>query len=356
MKTGFRGTFVISWSQTELDGLDDAPIDSLRVGTAWSWTGDAVRVDVPGGVLRLEVAEEDAGLRRRAARKVQRMVGAAVQNRTDIDQIEVAEPLPDSSFVVTDGAQTFVVTVIDVGPAAPPLLMFFNTIPPRGTDLWVVHHSLTALSRPGSGNDGEAGGVICFTPGTMIDTPDGPRRVETLREGDRVRTADSGAQDILWIGSRRMTGARLYVMPQLRPVRFRAGALGIGRPDGDLLVSPQHRMVVRGPAARALFNTTEVLVPARDLVNGDTVTIDSSVREATYIHLLLPHHGIIRANGLETESFHPASADLSSLAAADRDRLRALLPGIDRDPHSYGDYARRNLSTSETAILMHDAA
>jgi hypothetical protein len=354
MKTGFRGTFVISWSQTELDGLDGVPIDSLRVGTAWSWSGDAVCVDGPGDVLRLDGAEDETGLRRRAARSVQRLVGAAVQNRSDIDRIEIAEPLPDSSFVVTDGARTFTVTVIDVGAEAPPLLMFFNAMPPRGTELWVVHHSLHALARVRSTED--AAGVICFTPGTMIDTPTGLRPVETLREGDRVQTGDSGAQDILWIGSRRMTGARLYVMPQLRPIRFRAGAMGIGQPDRDLLVSPQHRMVVRGAAARALFNTSEVLVPARDLVNGGSVGIDTAVREVTYVHLLLPQHAIIRANGLDSESFHPASADLSLLAAADRDRLLALLPGIDSDPHSYGGYARRHLSTSETAILMHDAA
>lgn len=354
MKTGFRGTFVISWSQTELDGLDGVPIDKLRVGTAWSWNGDALCVDGPGDVLRLDGASDDSGLRRRAARSVQRLVGAAVQNRTDIERIEIAEPLSDSSFVVTDGARTFTVTVIEAGPQAPPLLMFFNAMPPRRTDLWVVHHSLGALTRAGSAE--AAGGVICFTPKTMIDTPTGARPVETLREGDRVQTADSGAREILWIGSRRITGARLYVMPHLRPVRFRAGALGIGRPDRDLLVSPQHRMVVRGTAARALFNTPEVLVPARDLVNGGSVAIDTALREVSYVHLLLARHAIIRANGLDTESFHPADADLASLATADRGRLLALLPGIEADPHSYGGHARRHLSASETAILMHDAA
>ena len=72
MKTGFRGTFVISWSQTDIDGLEAAPLDALQVGAAWSWRGEAVQVDGPNDVLRLEGAEEVANLRRHAARKVRR--------------------------------------------------------------------------------------------------------------------------------------------------------------------------------------------------------------------------------------------------------------------------------------------
>jgi hypothetical protein len=354
MKTGFRGTFVISWSQTDVDGLNSAPIEALEVGAAWSWHGEAVRVDGPTELLRLDQANGEAELRRRAARTVRRLVGAAVQNRTDIDSIEVDEPLMDRSFVVTNGTQSYTVTVIEVGPGQKPLLMFLDDLPPKGVDLWVVHHTLSSLADPSSRP--MDGGVICFTPGTRISTPDGPRQVQDLREGDKIQTRDNGAKEILWIGARRMTGARLFVMPKLRPVRIRVGALGIGRPEEELLVSPEHRMLLRGAPAQALFNTPEVLVPARDLVNGSTVVTDLSVREVTYIHLLLEDHQILWANGVETESFHPANAAMSSLDDTDRKRLLRMLPGIDQDPHKYGDYARRNLSPSEAAILMHELA
>lgn len=354
METGFRGTFVISWSQTDVDGLDAAPIEAIEVGAAWSWRGEAVRIDGPVNILRLDGAVGGAELRRRAARTVRQLVGAAVPEAAVHPAAEIEEPLLDSHFVVTNGARSYIVTVIELGGGARPLLMFHDDIPPRDTELWIVQHSLGALMRPR--DDSRPGGVICFTPGTLIDTPQGPRPVEELREGDRVSTRDNGPQEILWIGSRRMTGARLYVMPQLRPVRFRAGALGIARPERALLVSPEHRILVRGPAARALFNTSEVLVPARDLVDGDTVQVDRVLREVTYVHLLLPQHQIIRANGIDTESFHPASATLSALGAEDRARLLDLLPDVARDPHSYGGYARRNLSQSEVAIMMHEAA
>ena len=354
MKTGFRGTFVISWSQTQIDGLEAAPLESLTVGAAWSWRGEAVRVDGPCEILRLDQANGEAGLRKRASKSVRRLVGAAVQNRTDIDAVEIEDPLMDSSFVVTDGVQSYTVTLIEVGSDAAPLLMFFNQIPPRGTDLWVVHHALgSAMCSP---DEATASGVICFTKGTMIGTGDGLKPVESLREGDRVQTRDSGLQEILWIGSRRMTGARLFAMPRLRPVRISAGALGIECPDQELLVSPQHRMLVRGPAAHALFNTPEVLVPAGKLVNGSTIRVDLKVREVTYIHLMLPDHHVIWQHEVESESFHPAGTSLSSLSEIDRLRLLAQFPELEDDPHLYGDFARRSLSDSESAILMHEAA
>jgi hypothetical protein len=190
----------------------------------------------------------------------------------------------------------------------------------------------------------------------MIQTPSGARRVEDLREGDKVQTKDNGAEEVCWIGSRRMTGARLFAMPHLRPIRIGAGALGIERPDCELVVSPEHRMLVKGGAARALFNTPEVLVSARDLVNGSSIAVDRQLREVTYIHLLLPRHQILWANGVETESYHPANAALSTLGDGDRARLLAMLPELESDLNSYGAYARRNLSRSEAAILQHEAA
>ena len=80
MKTGSQGTFVISWSQTETDGLKAASLDVLAVGATWRWTGAPVRVDGPQGVLILTEAEGEADLRKRAARMVRRLIGAAVGN------------------------------------------------------------------------------------------------------------------------------------------------------------------------------------------------------------------------------------------------------------------------------------
>lgn len=356
MQAGFRGTFVISWSQTEVDGLDDPALSALRVGSVWSWRGDAICVDGPGGPLRLDGALGEAEMRRRAAGMVRRLVGAALDHAATGQpaHVDAETDLPENAFTVTDGARSFTVTLIGTAPGRPPLLMFLDALPPRETDLWVVDHTLPGVAPADPGRAPEQ--VICFTPGTRIATPCGPRPVEDLAEGDRVATKDSGPQEILWIGRRRIGGARLFAMPSLRPVRLSAGALGLRQPDATLCVSPAHRLVLRGARARALFNTDEVLVAARDLIDDRQVRIDHAAREVTYIHLLLPQHEVLWANGIETESFHPAGTQPEALAPDDRARLVAGLPGIDTDPFRYGPFARRSLSRSEAAILLSQAA
>lgn len=354
MVTGSRGTYVISWSQTEIDGVSAAPLDVLAVGASWRWSGQAVRVDGQGELLLLEGAEGIADIRRRAAKMVRRLIGVAVTGDVAKDGMIDEEDTPDQGFIVTDGHQSWSVTILPVPDTGARLLMFVGELPPPGQDLWVVR---TAIDRTHSGAGAKvAGGVICFTPGTRIATPTGARMIQDIRPGDRILTKDNGAQEILWTGTRRMTGARLYAMPHLRPIRFKSGALGIDRPDQDLIVSPQHRMILKGPAAQALFNTEEVLVKAEDLLNDVTICVDHALREVTYIHILLDRHNIVWANGMETESFHPSNTALDTIEPVQRDALLALFPDVAANPARYGDYARRNLSTSEVAILRHDTA
>ncbi len=355
MQAGFRGTFVISWAQTELDGQTRAPLGSLRVGQCWRWAGDPVRIDGPTAVLTLADADGMAVLRKRAAHAVRRLLSAVdsdLPHNLCPDPYDTDDTPPDRGFTVTDGHQIWTVTLIDTGSGKPPLVMFLGDMPPRQTDLWVVAHKVDP--RPDPAGVDAPGGVICFTPGTMILTEDGPCPVEHITEGTRIQTKDNGCQDVLWIGKRRISGARLHVMPHLAPVRLREGALDKGVPDAGLLVSPGHRLMLRGARALALFNTDEVLVAARDLVNDSSVYVDRLVRDVTYIHLLLTSHEIVFANGVETDSFHPASAALDTMDDAQRIALFNRLPGSVDDPSRYGDYARRVLTQSEAAILRYD--
>jgi len=282
---------------------------------------------------------------------VRRLVGLAGASRRSAARVVagVDEPLFERGFDVTVGYRSYTTSVDDLGTGSQPLLMFAEGVPPADTDMWVVRAAMEipevnrVLDQPT--------GVICFTPETRIRTEYGDLPVGEVEEGDRIQTKDNGFQEVLWKGEKRVSGARLYAMPELRPIRLRRGALGLDRPGEDLVVSPIHRMLVQGAKARALFNTDEVLVSARDLVDDVRVVRDHSLSEVTYVHLLLPHHEVVFANGLETESFHPAGEALDSVAPGERARLVEVMPEVDDDPLAYGAYARRTLSRAEAAIL-----
>lgn len=349
MMTGFRGTFVISWAQTELDGLAAAPVASLAVGATWRWHGDVTRVDGPSDILVLSECEEAARIRRHAARVVRRLVHVAMDQSGAAKIPDPDDPVLDWGFAVTDGIRSYTASLVDV-PGKNPLLMFINEIPPEGTDLWVTHlaEQCSGTNRTGD----QAPHVICFTPGTRLSTPDGKRTVAELQEGDMVLTKDDGPQPIRWIGTRRISGARLIAMPELRPVRIRGGAVGIDVPDEDLLVSPEHRMLLRGTMAQDLFGEDEVLVAAKDLINDQTILRDHAMGHMTYVHILFDRHQVVFANGLASESFHPASMPIDAVELDQQQALRERLPDLSDDGASYGTFARRMLSSAEAAILL----
>jgi hypothetical protein len=282
-----------------------------------------VRVDGPSAILPLGPYEGEADLRKRAALTVRLRLALPHVPARPAPMVRQG-PLFDKSLTVINRQTTWDVALIPRGAGRKPLLMFLNAIPPRRTDLWIVRHD-TDLTTQAETEDTPKG-VICLTPGTMILTPDGPRDVASLGEGDRVQTQDNEAAEILWIGRRRVTGARILAMPELAPVRLRAGALDRDVLDAGLLVSPGHRIVLR----------------------------DRSPQAVTYIHMMLAQHQIVFVNNVPTESFHPASAALAMIAPDDKDRLFARLPDLRADMGAYGGYAQRVLSVSEAAVLQND--
>ena len=352
MVTGVSGTFLISWAQSELDGLVGTDPQEINVGSTWRWYGRAIRVDDPRDILVLEGSEGLADTHRRAARKLQRFLGDAGLFFGHGDALDPDQALFQFGFELTDGANTYQVSFVDVEAGQRPMLLFIGAMPSPDSDLWVLSYS---VPRQSAQTAQVGGGTICFAPLTKIKTPDGDRLVEDLAEGDRICTKDNGVQTIRWTASRQITGGRLTAMPHLRPIRLKTNALAPGRPDEDLIVSPDHRVLVRGTIAQALFNTDEVLVAARDLVNDRTVRIDHRCREVGYIHLMLDQHQVVWANGVEVESFHPAAMNTDNIDPAQRTGLWERFPDAQKNVFSYGEFARRTLSRSEAALLAYGA-
>jgi len=178
----------------------------------------------------------------------------------------------------------------------------------------------------------------------------GPRRVEDLEPGDQVLTRDSGFQEICWAGRRDLDLGALIAHPALRPVRIRKGALGQGLPQRDLLVSPQHRMLIEGARPEMLFGEREVLVAALHLVGhpGIEQVLPPSV---SYIHVMCAQHEIIQAEGAWTESFQPGAATLKGMDSAQRDEVLFLFPELAESPLAY-PAARASLRAFEARVLL----
>ncbi|MDO5369102.1 Hint domain-containing protein [Paracoccus sp. (in: a-proteobacteria)] len=170
--------------------------------------------------------------------------------------------------------------------------------------------------------------VPCFTAGVRLATAKGQRPVEKLSVGDLVETADNGLQPIRWIGNRTLDAVDLAAMPRLRPIRIRKGALGDRLPKRDLLVSPQHRMMVRSAIAQKLFGTGEVLVAARHLLALDGVEVAEDVTEITYVHLLFDRHEVVYAEGAQSESLYTGEQALRAVGEGARAEILALFPEL----------------------------
>ncbi|GAB5436513.1 Hint domain-containing protein [Falsiruegeria mediterranea] len=185
--------------------------------------------------------------------------------------------------------------------------------------------------------------IICFTPGTFIDTIYGPRLIEDLRPGDLIVTRDHGPQPLRWIGQKTVeaTGANA-------PVELHQSLLqGATAP---LLVSPQHRMLWSGSRAQMLFGDSEVLVAAQHLLsNPGARRVEGG--DVTYMHLMLDQHEVIYANGAPTETFFPGDAALDALTGQCRAEMFSIFPELRSHHGSFGETARLCLRAHEARVL-----
>lgn len=139
--------------------------------------------------------------------------------------------------------------------------------------------------------DPGAGVVPCFLGGTLVATPEGGKRIEALSVGDLVLTDEGRAVPVRWIGRRTISTVFADPLRSL-PVRIRAGALG-ELPCNDLLVSPDHALLVDG-----------TLVNAGALVNGTTIVRETGLpRNFVYYHIETDEHALIMAEGVPAETF-----------------------------------------------------
>lgn len=153
--------------------------------------------------------------------------------------------------------------------------------------------------------------VPCFVSGTLIDTPNGPKPVETLSAGQHVTVWGKASQPILWHGQRDLARSALQGLPAGLPIELKF--------DGGqrkLKVSPQHAIYLE-------IKNDGLLVRARQLLRLQRLGARQmcGVRRLRYHHLLLPSHQLIRANGIWCESFYPGPRACAGFSQDQRDAL-----------------------------------
>ena len=219
---------------------------------------------------------------------------------------------------VVEYEETKTVSITFISPYDDPILRFRGQYGFGTTDNWLVLDDISVTSTA----------VTCFTPGTNIDTPQGPVAVEKLQRGDLVQTVDHGPQEIKWIGTRTVNLVGTPSDYKLRPIIIRAGALGSGLPTVDIRVSRQHRMLVSSKIALRMFGEMQVLVAAVRLLDLPGIEIDHQIEEVTYIHIMFDQHQIIHADGAPTESLFLGPQAIKALPREALAEINALFPGF----------------------------
>jgi Hint domain len=103
---------------------------------------------------------------------------------------------------------------------------------------------------------------------------------------------DGRAVPVTWIG-RQTVSTRFGDPLRALPIRIRAGALAANVPCRDLLVTPDHAVLV-----------DDVLIQAGALVNGTSIVRERNVPErVTYYHIELDDHSPLLAENTPAETF-----------------------------------------------------
>lgn len=275
----------------------------------------------------------------------------------------------DRDTIIVDNAEDAIGDVVDggTGSTAAGDVDDFDVLDLTGSGpLRIVGETVDADGNSTSGTveflDGVGGNVIgtlefteiesivpCFTPGTSIATPRGEVLVEDLMVGDKIITRDNGIQEIRWIGAKRMDGRELQNNPHLQPVLIQKGSLGNGLPERDMLVSPNHRMLVNNDRVSLYFEENEVLVSAKHLVNPSEGVQSIASMGTTYIHFMFDNHEVVLSNGAWTESFQPGDYSLKGIGNSQRNEIFELFPELQ------GEAGREAYASARLTLKKHEA-
>ncbi|MCX8510024.1 MAG: Hint domain-containing protein, partial [Rhodobacteraceae bacterium] len=131
--------------------------------------------------------------------------------------------------------------------------------------------------------------------------------------------------------------------------RITADAFGGSRPMPDLLLGPQARLLMKNARTRAAGHTAAYL-PARSLIDGDTIIEVNTTAPMTMFHIVLEHQGSLSCAGVAVESFHPGKKITEKLDPQLAALLLALFPQMNCFA-DFGPMAHARLTLEEADDL-----
>lgn len=156
--------------------------------------------------------------------------------------------------------------------------------------------------------------VPCLMPEARVLTERGEVAAQYLCPGVRVVTRDNGLQTVQHVFERHYDWRALGLNPLLRPVKLSVGALGNGRPEGEILLTPSQLLTVTLPGAT---RAGEWLVRAIDLIGQEGVTSEP-LREVRYIQPVFAERQHLMVDGFWTECPPQSRADVLVSGVKDR--------------------------------------
>ena len=192
-----------------------------------------------------------------------------------------------------------------------------------------------------------------FARGTLIATAQGPVAVEDLAPGMTIQTVSAGPQPLLWVGS-------MTVYPERRDggpggerggeggslTRLAADAFGYGRPAPDLVLGPRARLLYRSAGCRDLVGADEVVAPAHAFIDGVGAIQLRPMTPVRVYHLALHGQHILRANGMEVESYHPGPSPELMMTPDTLELFLSLFPHVE-GPQAFGPMSVPRLTAFE---------
>lgn len=217
---------------------------------------------------------------------------------TVVDGTETGTPGADlhldccATFMSPNGATIEALILVELQPASGLIARIY--LLPLAPMEAKTGYALVTLDRASARRRFAEAASVSFTRGTRITMASGRQvAIEDLHPGDTVLTRDHGVQKIRWVGQQTARAVGAFA-----PIRIAKGTLNN---ENDLVVSPNHRLFVYQRRDAVKAGRSEVLVKARHLLNGESVTrTDGGFVD--YFQLLFDRHEIVYAEGIAAET------------------------------------------------------